>query len=61
MYHKVDNMPVSKNRAKHKQKVQAWKQKNELITKSFNKKLMEALQSKTNSTQSEGEVQLKVK
>jgi hypothetical protein len=54
-------MPVSKNRAKHKQKVQAWKQKNELITKSFNKKLMEALQSKTNSTQSEGEVQLKVK
>jgi hypothetical protein len=60
MYHKVDNMPVSKNRKNHKQKVQAWKQKNDNITKSFNKQLREAI-AKTNSTQSEGEVQLKVK
>ena len=54
-------MPKSKLRKNHKQKVQAWKQKNDNITKSFNKQLREAIQSKTNSTQSEGEVQLKVK
>jgi len=39
-------MPKSKLRKNHKQKVQAWKQKNDNITKSFNKKLREALQSK---------------
>jgi flagellar hook-basal body complex protein FliE len=53
-------MPKSKLRKNHKQKVQAWKQKNDNITKSFNKQLREAI-AKTNSTQSEGQVQLKVK
>jgi hypothetical protein len=36
-------MPKSKLRKNHKQKVEAWKTKNEQITKSFNKKLREAL------------------
>ena len=53
-------MAKSKLRKNHKQKVAAWKQKNENITKQFNNKLREAI-AKTNSTQSEGEVQLKVK
>ena len=53
-------MPKSKLRKNHKQKVQAWKQKKDNITKSFNKQLREAI-SKTNSNQSEGQVQLKVK
>lgn len=54
-------MPVSKNRKNHKQKVQSWKKKNELITKSFNKKLREAIASQNNPNLENGQMKIEVK
>lgn len=50
-------MPKSKLRKNHKQKVAAWKLKNENITRRFNNKLREALAAQTESNK---EVKIKV-
>jgi hypothetical protein len=53
-------MPVSKNRKNHKQKVDAWKKKNENITRQFNNKLREAIASKNNPNLENGEMKIQV-
>jgi hypothetical protein len=57
---KEDNMPKSKLRKNHKQKVQAWKQKNENITKQFNNKLRAAIASQNNPNLENGEMKIQV-
>ena len=53
-------MPKSKLRKNHKQKVDAWKKKNENITKQFNNKLREAIASQKNTTPENQEVKIQV-
>ena len=53
-------MPKSKLRKNHKQKVDAWKKKNENITRQFNNKLREAIASQNKPTLENGEVKIKV-
>jgi len=60
MYHKVDNMPKSKLRKNHKQKVDAWKKKNENITRQFNNKLREAIAAQKTSNLENGEMKIQV-
>jgi len=52
------NMPKSKLRKNHKQKVQAWKTKNEQITARFNNKLREAIKAQSDK-QDEIKIQTK--
>jgi hypothetical protein len=51
-------MPKSKLRKNHKQKVQAWKTKNEQITARFNNKLREAIKAQSDK-QDEIKIQTK--
>ena len=53
-------MAKSKLRKNHKQKVEAWKKKNENITKQFNNKLREAIASQKNTTPENQEVKIQV-
>ena len=53
-------MAKSKLRKNHKQKVDAWKKKNDNITKSFNNKLREAIASQNKPTLENGEVKLQI-
>lgn len=53
-------MPKSKLRKNHKQKVDAWKKKNENITRQFNNKLREAIASQNNPNLENGGVKLQI-
>lgn len=53
-------MGKSKLRSNHKQKVAAWKKKNENITRQFNNKLREAIAAQKNPTLENGEVKLQI-
>lgn len=57
---KEDNMPKSKLRKNHKQKVDAWKKKNENITRQFNNKLREAIASQNKPDLENGGVKLQI-
>lgn len=53
-------MGKSKLRKNHKQKVAAWKQKNDNITKQFNNKLREAIAEQNTPTPDNGQVEIQV-
>jgi hypothetical protein len=53
-------MAKSKLRKNHKQKVQSWKQKNDNITKSFNKKLREAIAKQNTPTLENGGMKIQI-
>lgn len=53
-------MPKSKLRKNHKQKVDAWKKKNENITRQFNNKLREAIASQNKPDLENGGVKLQI-
>ena len=57
---KYASIPKSKLRKNHKQKVDAWKKKNENITRQFNNKLREAIASQNKPTLENGEVKLQI-
>lgn len=53
-------MPKSKLRKNHKQKVAAWKKKNDNITRQFNNKLREAIAAQKTPTLENGQVKLQI-
>lgn len=53
-------MPKSKLRKNHKQKVDAWKKKNENITRQFNNKLREAIASQNKPDLENGGMKIQV-
>ncbi len=57
---KEDNMPKSKLRKNHKQKVDAWKKKNENITRQFNNLLRKSIAEQKTPTLENGEVKLQI-